>query len=63
MRLSKNHILYLDITINPWGRPFIGIKESKRGPITGNFEDIGAIIVDEKSVNELMEKLRKLHKT
>lgn len=58
--LSKNHILFLDVMVNPWGRPFIRIKESKRNPATGNFEDMGAIIIDEKAVDELIEKLRKL---
>jgi len=60
VKLSDNHVLFLDIMINPWGKPFIRVKESKRNPVTGEFEDIGAVLIDEAKVNEFIDKLRKL---
>ena len=60
VKLSDSHVLYLDIMINPWGKPFIRVKESKRNPVTGEFEDIGAILIDEAKVGEFIGKLKKL---
>jgi len=58
--LSENHVLFIDTMVNPWGKPFIRIKESKRNPITGEWEAIGAILVDSKRINELVQKLIKI---
>ncbi len=56
--LSDNHVLFIDVMINPWGRPFVRIKESKRIPGTDEWEDIGAIIVNGKKLSEFIEKLK-----
>ena len=61
--LSKNHVLFIDTMINPWGKPFIRIKESKRNPITGEWEDIGAILVDSKRIKDLIQKLVKIEES
>jgi len=60
VKLSDNHVLFLDIMINPWGKPFIRVKESKRNPVTGEFEDVGAVLIDEAKVDEFIGKLKKL---
>jgi len=60
VKLSDRHILFLDVMINPWGKPFIRIKESKK--IGERWEDIGAIIIDKKSVNKLIDKLKMMSK-
>ena len=52
--LSDDHILFIDAMINPWGRPFIRVKERKYG------KDIGAIIIDEKRIDEFIEKLQSI---
>ena len=54
VRLSENHILLIDAIINDWGNPFIRIKERKHG------KDIGAIIIDEKRVNDFITKLKSI---
>lgn len=58
--LSKNHVLYIDAMINPWGRPFIRVKESKRIPGTDVWEDIGAILIDGEKVYEFISKLTRV---
>jgi len=56
VRLSESHVLYVDMMINPWGKPFIRIKERK------NDRDVGAVIVDARSVDELVEILKDMKK-
>jgi len=60
--LSDNHVLFIDAMVNPWGRPFVRIKESKRIPGTNEWEDVGAIIVDSRKLSEFIEKLKEIEK-
>ena len=60
--LSDNHVLFIDAMVNPWGKPFVRIKESKRIPGTNEWEDVGAIIVDSKKLSEFIEKLKEIEK-
>jgi len=60
--LSDNHVLFIDAMVNPWGRPFVRIKESKRVPGTNEWEDVGAIIVDSRKLSEFIEKLKEIEK-
>ncbi len=62
MFLSDNHVLFIDAMVNPWGRPFVRIKESKRVPGTNEWEDVGAILVDSKKLPEFIEKLKDIEK-
>jgi len=58
--LSDNHVLFIDAMVNPWGRPFVRIKESKRVPGTNEWEDIGAILIDSQKLSEFIEKLKEI---
>lgn len=60
VELSKDHILYIDAFVNPWGKPYIRIKERKRDPKTGKFIDMGAVIVDREKIDEFLRKIRKI---
>ena len=62
VKLSDNHILFIDVMVNPWGEPFIRVKESKRNPLTGDFEDIGAVLIDESKIEEFIKKLKNISK-
>ena len=55
-----NKIIYIDLMINPWGRPFIRIKEAKKDPRTGEYETKGSIIIDPDIVTEFIKKLKKV---
>ena len=55
--LSENHILYIDAMVNPWGKPFIRVKESKRIPGSNKWDDVGAILIDEKRIIDFIGKL------
>jgi predicted ArsR family transcriptional regulator len=54
--LSENHVLFIDAMVNPWGKPFVRIKERKEG------RDIGAIIIDEERVSDFIAKLDAISK-
>ncbi len=58
--LSDNHVLFIDAMVNPWGRPFVRIKESKRVPGTNEWEDVGAILIDSRKLSEFIEKLKEI---
>jgi DNA-binding transcriptional ArsR family regulator len=58
--LSENHVLFVDAMINPWGNPFVRIKESKRIPGTNDWDTVGAVLVDNKRINELADKLNSI---
>ena len=60
--LSDNHVLFIDAMVNPWGRPFVRIKESRRNPSTNEWEDVGAIIIDSRKLSEFIEKLKEIEK-
>lgn len=62
VHLSENHILFIDAMINPWGKPFIRVKEAKRRPDSNRWNDVGAIIIDEKRVSEFVAKLDSISK-
>ncbi|MCE4598595.1 MAG: winged helix-turn-helix domain-containing protein [Desulfurococcales archaeon] len=62
VELSKDHILYLDVFLNPWGRPYIRVKERKKDPYTGEYIDIGAVIIDKDKIEEFIEKIKQLAK-
>ncbi len=57
VRLSDKHTLFIDVFVNPWGKPYIRIKETKFNPSTQKWEEMGAVIVDAKRVKELARKL------
>jgi predicted transcriptional regulator len=58
VELSDNSILYLAIMRDPWGKLFIRLKEARKtGHRWNDWEDIGAIMVDKKKINELISKL------
>lgn len=57
---SDNHVLFIDAMVNPWGRPFVRIKESKRVPGTNEWEDVEAILVDSRKLSEFIEKLKEI---
>jgi predicted ArsR family transcriptional regulator len=50
LEISRDHTLFIDVMINQWDQPFIRVKERKNG------NDIGAIIVPGKSVEEFIRK-------
>ena len=60
VEMGKDHVLYLDVFVNPWGRPYIRIKERKKDPYTGDYIDMGAIIIDKDKTTEFIDKIRKL---
>lgn len=60
LHLSENHILFIDAMVNPWGEPFIRVKETKKRPNSNDWEDVGAIMVDENSVGEFIEKVNSI---
>ncbi|MEM2258361.1 MAG: helix-turn-helix domain-containing protein [Candidatus Thermoplasmatota archaeon] len=55
--LSDDHVLLIDTIINPYGMPVIRIKERKQG------NDIGAITISEKVIDEFVNKLLSISKT
>lgn len=52
--MDMNGELFVDVFTNPWGKPFIRVKQRRNG------KDMGAIIVDKRSITELTETLEKM---
>ena len=60
IQISPNKQIYIDLFYNPWGQPYIRIRERKRDKITGKWEDRGAIIIDPKFLDEFIIKLKRI---
>jgi len=55
--LSENHILFIDAMVNPWGKPFVRVKEAKKIPGSDCWDDMSAILIDQKRIGDFIGKL------
>jgi len=55
IRINKNHTLYLDTLISPFGERYIRVKENKYKD--GNWQTMGNIILSPNEIREFVGKL------
>lgn len=57
IHLSHDHVIFIDAMINPWGQPFIRIKESKRNSLTNEWETVGAVLISKNCIDDFLKQL------
>jgi DNA-binding transcriptional ArsR family regulator len=60
--LSEDNALFIDGLVDPAGKPFVRIKEAKRIPDSNQWGEVGAVLVDNKRIADLIGKLRSISK-